>query len=356
MAGTASHRHARRRAARADRVVVLAQPRRDGDAGAGARLSRRERAHGLRRELPAGPQPVPRPGHRARRRAPARPGVDPGRGPDLRGVDRAAGRVSRASLRCYLGLLGSGTLEEAVQETLLVQAIATAMVVVGATFLVALIWWIERRIERRRAAQLAGEPAPAGFGTCGSVAGAWPGPAPGRPGGAALGGAVDRGRRGVHRGCAAGHADRARPTRQTYTVRSRRPRAPPPSPEALAASSRPRRIVGARRGRRRCRRPHRRSNPHRPQPPRSCRSRPPRPVPACSSGSRAALDDRHAGRRIGTDHARELRAAAAALARANGSAVIAPATRRSGPDPWPRKPSRSSRTPACRPRWKNARA
>lgn len=61
----------------------------------------------------------------------------------------------------YLGLFGTGTLEEIVRETLLVQAIATALVVVGATFLVALIWWIERRIERRRAAQLAGEPAPA---------------------------------------------------------------------------------------------------------------------------------------------------------------------------------------------------
>ena len=57
----------------------------------------------------------------------------------------------------YLGLLGTGTLEEIVRETLLVQAVATAAVVVGATFLVVLIWWIERRIERQRAAQLAGE-------------------------------------------------------------------------------------------------------------------------------------------------------------------------------------------------------
>jgi hypothetical protein len=60
----------------------------------------------------------------------------------------------------YLEWFGSGTLEEAVQETLVVQTIATAMVVVGATFLVVLIWWIEKRIVRRRAAQLAGEPAP----------------------------------------------------------------------------------------------------------------------------------------------------------------------------------------------------
>lgn len=84
----------------------------------------------------------------------------------------------------YLGLLGSGTLEEIVRETLLVQGIATALVVVGATFLVALIWWIERRIARRRAAQLAGElppeaaaavPAPAGVSSEGaSVASAAP--------------------------------------------------------------------------------------------------------------------------------------------------------------------------------------
>ena len=78
----------------------------------------------------------------------------------------------------YLDLFGSGTLEEAVQETLVVQAIATGMVVIGATFLVVLIWWIERRIVRRRAAQLAGEPAPVAAGSAvvaGAVAGAAPG-------------------------------------------------------------------------------------------------------------------------------------------------------------------------------------
>jgi hypothetical protein len=58
----------------------------------------------------------------------------------------------------YLELFGPATLEEAVRRTLIVQSIATALVVVGATFLVALIWWIERRIARRRAAQLEGEP------------------------------------------------------------------------------------------------------------------------------------------------------------------------------------------------------
>jgi hypothetical protein len=69
-----------------------------------------------------------------------------------------------------LGLFSSDTLEDAVRVTLIVQAVSTALVVVGATFLVALIWWIERRIEARRAAQLAGEPAPAA-----GVAGAAPG-------------------------------------------------------------------------------------------------------------------------------------------------------------------------------------
>ena len=58
----------------------------------------------------------------------------------------------------YLELFGAATLEEAVRRTLIVQSIATALVVVGATFLVALIWWIERRIARRRAAQLEAEP------------------------------------------------------------------------------------------------------------------------------------------------------------------------------------------------------
>lgn len=83
----------------------------------------------------------------------------------------------------YLGLLGSGTLEEIVSETLLVQAIATALVVVGATFLVALIWWIERRIARRLAAQLAGElPAEAAVAVAAPAAVVTLGtPAPGDP-------------------------------------------------------------------------------------------------------------------------------------------------------------------------------
>ncbi len=184
----------------------------------------------------------------------------------------------------YLDLFGSGTLEEAVQETLVVQAIATGMVVIGATFLVVLIWWIERRIVRRRAAQLAGEPAPLGAGSAVVARGLWPGPRPGlwlRP--------SRRGRSRTPRrpsGVRRRPRRRARP-RQIYIVRSRRPRAPRPSPgrSRHRPPSKDRRRPGRRR---RCRRPYPRSNPHRPHPPRSCRSRPPRPVPACSSRSKAA--------------------------------------------------------------------
>lgn len=51
--------------------------------------------------------------------------------------------------------LTSSTIVEAYRRALLVGAIATGIVFVGAVFLVALIWWIEIRIGRRRAEQLA---------------------------------------------------------------------------------------------------------------------------------------------------------------------------------------------------------
>lgn len=44
-----------------------------------------------------------------------------------------------------------------IRSQLAIQAIATGLVLVGAIFLVALIWWIEECIERRREAQLAGD-------------------------------------------------------------------------------------------------------------------------------------------------------------------------------------------------------
>jgi hypothetical protein len=47
-------------------------------------------------------------------------------------------------------------LELAVRNALVIQGISTGLVLVGAVFLVALIWWIEARIALRRAEQLAG--------------------------------------------------------------------------------------------------------------------------------------------------------------------------------------------------------
>ena len=73
------------------------------------------------------------------------------------------------------GLLGFGsdTLEGAVNNALLISGVAAGLVLIGAIFLVVLIWWIEGRIARRRAEQL-GEGAPASAET-GSAAAAGPG-------------------------------------------------------------------------------------------------------------------------------------------------------------------------------------
>lgn len=54
--------------------------------------------------------------------------------------------------------LGASSLIEAYRRALLVEAVATGIVFVGAVFLVVLIWWIEVRIARRRAEQLADAP------------------------------------------------------------------------------------------------------------------------------------------------------------------------------------------------------
>lgn len=54
--------------------------------------------------------------------------------------------------------MGASTLVEAYRRALLVEAVATGIVFVGAVFLVVLIWWIEIRIARRRAEQLADAP------------------------------------------------------------------------------------------------------------------------------------------------------------------------------------------------------
>jgi hypothetical protein len=54
--------------------------------------------------------------------------------------------------------LGASTLVDAYRRALVVEAVATGIVFVGAVFLVVLIWWIEIRITRRRAEQLAEAP------------------------------------------------------------------------------------------------------------------------------------------------------------------------------------------------------
>jgi hypothetical protein len=71
----------------------------------------------------------------------------------------------------FLGF-GSDTLEGAVNNALLISGVAAGLVLIGAIFLVVLIWWIEGRIARRRAEQLA-ELTPAAPGS----ATAEPGPA-----------------------------------------------------------------------------------------------------------------------------------------------------------------------------------
>ena len=85
-------RRVRDRAARAHRLVAVAEPDRDVDAGARAGLSGRERDDGVRRELHPDPEPVPRPGDRPRRRPPAR--------------TRGAGRGEALIFAAWIGLLG----------------------------------------------------------------------------------------------------------------------------------------------------------------------------------------------------------------------------------------------------------
>jgi hypothetical protein len=55
----------------------------------------------------------------------------------------------------FLNLYASETLEGYARNQLVVEGVSIALVLIGAAFLVALIWWIEGRIARRRIAQLA---------------------------------------------------------------------------------------------------------------------------------------------------------------------------------------------------------
>ena len=61
----------------------------------------------------------------------------------------------------WFGLFAADTFEATIRNELVVEAIAIVLVLVGAIFLVALIWWVQGRIDERREAQLAGDTAPA---------------------------------------------------------------------------------------------------------------------------------------------------------------------------------------------------
>ncbi len=230
----------------------------------------------------------------------------------------------------YLDLFGSGTLEEAVQETLVVQAIATAMVVIGATFLVVLIWWIETRVVRRREAQLAGEPAPVAAGTVTGAA-----VAAGTPPTPAAGAALAAGTApGATRSIAAAAGAIGDPPTPAAT----RPAAPDlyrPITAAAGAAAIPRTTEAPSSLEAP---PAPEARPELPPAPPSIEPAPapttsPLPLQATPTGPRLYLQVESGTTMIATlDGAsepitlRELHAAAAALARANGSAVIAPAT------------------------------
>jgi hypothetical protein len=88
----------------------------------------------------------------------------------VRRVEPGSGRGEALIFAAWIGLLGgfvvprvlgfvnglsAETEEAALRTQLTIQGISIGLVLVGALFLVALIWWIEERIARRREAQLA---------------------------------------------------------------------------------------------------------------------------------------------------------------------------------------------------------
>ena len=88
----------------------------------------------------------------------------------VRRLEPRQGRVDALIFAAWIGLigglvvprvgfvvnvLGAETLERAVRNAIIIESVAMGLVVVGAIFLVALIWWIEVRISRRRWSQLA---------------------------------------------------------------------------------------------------------------------------------------------------------------------------------------------------------
>jgi hypothetical protein len=84
-------------------------------------------------------------------------------------LDAAGGRMHVLGFAAWVGLLvgfivpriswffldlGGATSDEAIRSQLLFDALGTVVVVTSAIFLVALIWWVEGRVQRRRATQL----------------------------------------------------------------------------------------------------------------------------------------------------------------------------------------------------------
>jgi hypothetical protein len=87
-------------------------------------------------------------------------------------LDAAGGRMHVLGFAAWVGLLvgfvvprisrfildlGGATSDEAIRSQLLLDALGTVVVVTSAIFLVALIWWVEGRVQRRRATQLGDE-------------------------------------------------------------------------------------------------------------------------------------------------------------------------------------------------------
>ena len=84
----------------------------------------------------------------------------------VRRLEPKAGRGEALIFAAWISLLGGyivprvlGFFIDDLRTAVTVSGIATGLTLVGAVFLVALIWWIEGRIARRRAAQLAEAPA-----------------------------------------------------------------------------------------------------------------------------------------------------------------------------------------------------
>jgi hypothetical protein len=87
-------------------------------------------------------------------------------------LDPAGGRMHVLGFAAWVGLLvgfavprisrfildlGGATSDEAMRSQLLLDALGTVVVVTSAIFLVALIWWVEGRVQRRRVSQLGDE-------------------------------------------------------------------------------------------------------------------------------------------------------------------------------------------------------